>query len=239
MSYASRLVAMSSRTLAARPLGLAPHVEEERVDPPPALPTLPTPGVLARAPAPPAEQTILAPTPVVAPRTSAPTVEHRLAPAPVVVPPTEPREASPRAPVPFVAERETVRATPAPPAPIPDWLAERPDRVDPLEHLDASADLARLLRAAREWTSSAPAPIASSPALAISEPAPQAPVPLAAASPPAHAPQAQADSLEVSIGNIMITVEDAAAPPRRGRAERPAPSTVSSRLARHYIRGGG
>ncbi len=239
MSYASRLVAMSSGTLAARPIGITKHMEQEQVAPTTAPPTTRTPDVLASAPAPPTAQAVLAPPPVVAPRPSAPAAEPRLASAPVVAPFAEPRETSPRAPVPFVAERAVVPAVAAA-ARLPEWLADRPDRIDPLEHLDAGAELAQLLRAAREWTTSAPAPIAPPPAPTIGDPAPHPAAPLAAtASMATYAPQVQSDPLEVSIGNVTITVEDAPAPPRRERAERRAPGSVSSRLARHYIRGGG
>jgi hypothetical protein len=44
--------------------------------------------------------------------------------------------------------------------------------------------------------------------------------------------------VQVSIGNVVITVEDA---PPRTRSAAPAPraaGTGSDRLARHYIRGG-
>ncbi|MGN6105676.1 MAG: hypothetical protein ACTHU0_11270 [Kofleriaceae bacterium] len=133
-----------------------------------------------------------------------------------------------------------VISSPAPIAPSraaapSDWLAEHPDGADPLETLDADDDLRSLLRSVRAWTSS---PVAGAegpraPALELAEPA--------VAIAPSHEAIATAmreprrdDPMQVSIGNVLITVEDA--PPSSG-AGRPAPApAVGDRLARHYLR---
>jgi hypothetical protein len=76
----------------------------------------------------------------------------------------------------------------------------------------------------RQWTTSAPTVIeAAKPSTPVEAPTPSAPAPE-----PTH----------VSIGNVVITVEDA--PAARPRGERtPSPArTTTDRMARNHIRGG-
>jgi hypothetical protein len=104
----------------------------------------------------------------------------------------------------------------------PQWLTEDPRTPDPLVASADSDTLRELLRSVRQWTSSAPTVIESEP-----KPEPVHATPVV----PAPAPT------QVSIGNVVITVEDAPAPARGGRPPSPARSSTD-RMARNYIRGG-
>ncbi|MFT3692970.1 MAG: hypothetical protein QM831_07505 [Kofleriaceae bacterium] len=103
------------------------------------------------------------------------------------------------------------------------WLSEDRAAPDPLvEIAGENQDLQALLRSVRAWTSSPPTPI-------------EAPEPTVTETPAVASPQ----PAQVSIGNVVITVEDAPAPsPARGRAAAPARTTQSDRLGRSHIRGG-
>ncbi len=217
MSYARTIVAMSRGALA--PVAAEPVYEEHVEAESPVV-------SVARAPHPTAATPTVIPTSRREPgrdehaltRVPSQVIEHRdtiverviEVPGPVIA----------ASPTPIVAthtiERERV-VMPAPQA----WLAEDPSAPDPLV---ASADtdaLRDLLRSVRQWTSSEPTIVAPEPA---TEHDPQASV-------------AAADPIQVSIGNVVITVEDAPAPASRG-ATRAAPTRASGdRLARNHIRG--
>ncbi len=217
MSYAKSIVAMSRGALA--PVGPEPAYEEHVEAEAPVVSSARAPHAIAATP------TVLSTSRPEPPRdepalTSAPSqvIEHgetivervRDVPRPVIA----------ESPTPIVAthtiERERI-VMPAPQA----WLAEDPSARDPLV---ASADtdaLRDLLRSVRQWTSSEPTIVAPE---TIAERDPQASV-------------AAAEPVEVSIGNVVITVEDAPAPTSRG-ATRAAPTRASGdRLARNHIRG--
>ncbi|MGE0397134.1 MAG: hypothetical protein AB7T06_10475 [Kofleriaceae bacterium] len=132
---------------------------------------------------------------------------------------------------------ERARKVPAP------WHAEDPAG-DPLERVEAGDELRSLLRAVRAWT--------SEPAKPASEQA-AAPIEItnvttnvtnmeqrAVESPARVEPQVverHEEATQVSIGNVMITVEDAPAPRGAPRAQAPRLGETASRLARHYLRG--
>lgn len=109
------------------------------------------------------------------------------------------------------------------PAP-PPWLAEDPTASDPLVATAETDELRELMRSVRQWTASAPTIIET-----------QAPPAQAQARPAIEAPPA-AEPVQVSIGNIVVTVEDAPASTQRGPSPSPARS-IGDRLARNYIRG--
>lgn len=104
------------------------------------------------------------------------------------------------------------------------WLAENPRAPDPLVASAETETLRELMRSVRQWTSSSPS---------IVEPRTPEPEVVAARPEPATA---AAEPVQVSIGNVVITVEDAPAAASRGRARSPAQSS-GDRLARNHIRG--
>jgi hypothetical protein len=220
MSYASRLVAMSSGHApkgSPRVLGgetEAPredHVETELRAPaaaPAARPVVA--GTRATAPSRELQHQPDEPPPQPATHETIErhTVEHR-----TIV------ETAPKAP------RALPDAAPRPVAipPTTRWLEEDPSTSDPLVATAETDALRDLMRSVRQWTSSAPTIIES-----------PKPVPSMTAAPVASAPE----PTHVSIGNVVITVEDApAAHPRGTRAPSPA-RTTTDRMARNHIRGG-
>jgi len=231
MSYAARLVAMSrSRTPGAAAQGRsgeAPREEyvETEVRAPVATAT-PAATPLARAPRLPIESpATAAPSTHTIERTHETTtrerthehsaIEHRT----VVEVPAPPLMRPVSTPVATHGVHEIERVVAAP----PQWLAEDPRTPDPLVASADSDTLRELLRSVRQWTSSAPTIIESE---AKSEPVHATPVAVAAPEP-----------AQVSIGNVVITVEDAPAPSRGERRPSPARSSTD-RMARNYIRGG-
>jgi hypothetical protein len=217
MSYARTIVAMSRGALAPGGVEAAyeDHIEEEV----PVVSAAPTPQATAAT-------AIVIPTSRPEPhrdepaRASAPSqvIEHRETVYERVR--EVPRPVMAESPAPLVVthavEPERI-VTVTPPA----WLPEDPTARDPLV---ASADtdaLRDLLRSVRQWTSSEPTIVAPE---TVTERDVQATV-------------AAAEPIQVSIGNVVITVEDAPAPVSRGAA-REAPTRASGdRLARNHIRG--
>ena len=219
MSYAGRLVAMSRGVV---PL-VAPHtaheiVREVQVETAarPAMRTSPVTTAAHREPTR-SSSSVAATTEVTPARertehTIVERVREVAAPSqPASPPPSVTRAGEPVTEV----ERIVLPATPAP------WLAEDSSAPDPLV---ASADtdaLRELMRSVRQWTASPPTMIETSP-------------------PPAQAPVAPAplspEPVQVSIGNVVVTVEDSPAASPRGRSPSPARS-LGDRLARNHIRG--
>ena len=219
MSYASRLVQMS-RPVAAVAAPVTPPIAEvhDEVEAPPQAQSAPVPSQSRTAPAMRTHERIVQ---TIDRRVERETVEDAPAPQPnvVVVDAAE-------------APREPVRA----PAP---WHAEDPAG-DPLEKVEAPDDIRSLLRAVRAWTAAPPTPIEpdrSAPIeltnVTIAEPAPA----VIAKREEVSRETSRDDSLQVSIGNVMITVEDAPAPRGASRPQPPRIGETASRLARHYLRG--
>lgn len=224
MSYAHRLVAMSR---GAVPL-VAPRtgdgqstLHEEQVETEaPAVSSSPATATAPRSPTPPSAS-------AAADEEAAPVrerIEHTITERIREIV-TLARPASPSPSVPRVAEPVTeVERIVLPAAPAP-WLAEDPAAADPLM---ASADtlaLRELMRSVRQWTASPPTIVETA--------APPTPAPAAAQVASFPAP---AEPIQVSIGNVVISVEDAPAASARGRYPSP-PRTLGDRLARHHIRG--
>jgi hypothetical protein len=141
------------------------------------------------------------------------------------VPPQVPVRTQPAVPgllAPPAAERSDT--APA----LPGWLADEPAAPDPLESLAQSDDARELMRTIRRWTSAPdPTPLAA---------------PVAPATPAAPAvalPETPtSEPVQLSIGNVVITVEDTAPASRHTTPiAPPGPATGNSRLARHYFRG--
>lgn len=239
MNYARRLLAMSTRAAApSRPVALP--IEEQVVDEAP-VPTTAAPALRTEpvAPAevgqalvpsapPPMQPRVMPEVPAREARVVAPPLAREVArveqPAPPRAPEPLPVPPDP-APAP-IAAREPIAPLPSPvsaaPA-LPAWLTDEPDAPDPLDALAQSDEARDLMRAIRRWTSApVPAAIASPPLPVEAPPVPEAPA---------------TDPVQLSIGNVVITVEDTPAAPRRAAATPSVAHTGGSRLARHYFRG--
>lgn len=130
--------------------------------------------------------------------------------------------------------------------PAPDWLADEPNIPDPLESIAANDDIRELLRSVRQWTRTAPVP-APSPhegpeqlVVDVPSPAPagaMSPMHDVAAIERAQPAERRDDPVQVSIGNVTITVEDAPSAPASRQSPARTAADPSSRLARHYLRG--
>ncbi|MEO8845427.1 MAG: hypothetical protein ABI591_34045 [Kofleriaceae bacterium] len=176
-------------------------------------------------------------------RAATPVVARTHAAAPSLEPRPQPDERQPQQPeTRETIERHTVEhhtiveMAPPPPRALPDaaprpvtippttqWLEEDRSTPDPLVATAETDALRDLMRSVRQWTSSAPTIIES--------PKPAAPVatdPVQSAPEPTH----------VSIGNVVITVEDAPVAHARGGRAAPPARTTTDRLARNHIRGG-
>jgi hypothetical protein len=232
MSYAGRLVQMSGNASpSVRPV-VHEEAEQTPVEPQPVEPTrAPTTGVAAK------DTPRREPARVqhADPREPAPTVIER-----IVTEPARERThvveklvaASAPAPAPLATvERETTHREV-----VREWLTERGDGADPLESFNADNEMRDLLRAVRSWTSNAPA-VRESVAEVVNAEIPAAErLPSTGAAPVAQVitPTPAPEPMQVSIGNVVITIEDAPTPAHSRRA---APSVdVESRLARHYWR---
>ena len=222
MSYASRLVTMSSGyapKASPRVTGDAEAPREEHVETElraPAAAPAATPAV-ARTHAPASSRELRhepdEPRPQQSPATRETIERHTVEHHTIVESPPSPPRALPDAPPRPVAIPPTTQ-----------WLEEDPSTPDPLVGTAETDALRDLMRSVRQWTSSAPTIIES--------PKPAAPVMTAPAQ------SASPEPTHVSIGNVVITVEDAPATHARGtRAPSPA-RTTTDRLARNHIRGG-
>jgi hypothetical protein len=226
MSYAARLVAMSSghapKASAHVVGGTAEAPQEQHVE------------TALRAPA-------VAATAATIPTPARPPVMSAVARTQDVARSDEPQREPARPAVHETIERHTldhrsIAETAPPPRALPDpsprpaklpppaqWLDEDPATSDPLVATAETDALRDLMRSVRQWTSSPPT--------IIETPTPAVPV-TAAPGPSAAEPS------HVTIGNVVITVEDApAAHPSGAGARSPARST-SDRMSRNHIRGG-
>lgn len=228
MSYATRLAAMSREGApkqSPRVIGGEPeapreeHVETSlRAPLPPAAP----PRSLGSRPAP-----VIAPSPRddAAVRAGAAHVTRETTEHTVIE-----HHATHASPPPHATRAEPTYERAALPA-ASQWLEEDRSAPDPLVAIAETDALRELMQRVRQWTSSAPTVIETAdPTAPVDTRKPAAAAPIAPAPPP--------EPSHVSIGNVVITVEDApAATPRGTRSPAPARSTTD-RMARNYIRGG-
>jgi hypothetical protein len=231
MGYAKRLVEMSRASVGPtiQPIELRDVATEVA---PPGTAVAPLATVAAIPPPPTVMHHVDDRAPRVTPPVEAATMERtpgmREVARTTLAAPMNPTPIAPRIAEPPDAGAAVTRVG-APPA-IQPWLAERPDRIDPLDSMAGSDELRDVLRAVRRWTSAAPV-AAAEPTVAP----PKLPAAVDAPDVPEHGEPAADPGHHVSIGNVTITVEDPA-----GRATRsPAGSRrdPTTRLARHYVRG--